>query len=382
LSFFDDGEETDPSPSAGAPSTPAGAERPPSASLRRPRPRRPGGAGHPVDQHTVIVRRRVAVGVGVVLLIVIILVINGCLKSEKQQALKDYNRSVSALAREGDEKVARPLFTTLSGAGGKSALNAEVQLDQLRIQAQNLLSRAKALNVPSEMSGAQRYLLSVLGLRLEALSKAAALAPTVLGARGKQASGRLAGDMEILLASDVLYSQRVAPLIQQELSNAGVSAVSTAPSRFLPNIGWLEPNTAYSRVSGSRSAASSGAFTPGNHGSALKGVSVGSTTLEPEPTLNHITGGGSPTFTLQVENSGEFPETNVKADVTVTVAGKQYKAAHVIEKTEPGKTVSVDIPVTGLPLGAAAKVEAFIETVQGENDAENNKGTFLAIFGR
>lgn len=120
----------------------------------------------------------------------------------------------------------------------------------------------------------------------------------------------------------------------------------------------------------------------GNHGSALKGVTVGTSTLEPEPTLNHISGGANPTFTVQVENSGEFPETNVKVEVTVTAAGKQYKATHVIEKTEPGKTVNVEIPVTGIPLGVASKVEVNIAGVPGENDLENNKSTYLAIFGQ
>ena len=39
-----------------------------------------------------MVRRRVAAGVGVVLLIVIVLIVNGCLKSQKTQALKEYAR--------------------------------------------------------------------------------------------------------------------------------------------------------------------------------------------------------------------------------------------------------------------------------------------------
>ena len=76
---------------------------------------------------------------------------------------------------------------------------------------------------------------------------------------------------------------------------------------------------------------------------------MGTTTLEPEPTINHISGGGNPTFTVTVENDGEFTETNVKVDVTVTAGGKQYKASQVINKTEPGKKVNVEIPVTGDP---------------------------------
>ena len=103
--------------------------------------------------------------------------------------------------------------------------------------------------------------------------------------------------------------------------------------------------------------------------------------LEPEPTLNHVSGGGSPTFTVQVENSGEFPETNVKVDVTVTAGGKQFKASHAIDKTEAGKTVNVEVPVAGIPLGVASKIEVNVAGVPGENDVENNKSTYLAIFG-
>jgi hypothetical protein len=178
----------------------------------------------------------------------------------------------------------------------------------------------------------------------------------------------------------VLYSQRVAPLIQQTLASNGIHGLSTAPSRFLPNLGWLEPTTVQTRISG-KSSQSAQAVT-GNHGSALKAVTVGTNTLEAEPALNHISGGSSPTFTVQVEDSGEVSETNVATNVVVTAGGKQFKASHTIEKTEPGKTVSVDIPVTGVPLGVASKIEVKVEGVPGENDLENNKSTYLAIFGQ
>jgi hypothetical protein len=380
LSFFDDGEETDPRPSGTAARTQSTGDGPAGAAPERPQPRRPAHGSLALDQHTVMVRRRMAVGIGVVLLILIILLINGCLNSEKKQALKNYNRDVGQIAHESDESVASPLFSALSGAGGKSALNVEVQIDQLRIQAQTLATRAKNLSAPAEMAAAQRGLLLAIDLRAEALTKIALLTPTALGGQGKQAITQIAGDMEMFLASDVIYSQRVAPLIQQALGSAGVHGLSTASSHSLPNLGWLDPTTVQSRISGQPSSSASTPAVTGNHGSALKGVTVSTNTLEPEPTLNHITGGSNPTFTVMVENSGEATETNVKVDVTVTAGGKQFKASHVIEKTEPSKTVNVDIPVIGAPLGVAAKIEVFIEGVPGENDLENNKGVFLAIF--
>ena len=66
----------------------------------------------------------------------------------------------------------------------------------------------------------------------------------------------------------------------------------------------------------------------------------------------------------------------------MTAGGKQFKASHVINQTQPESKVNVEIPVAGVPLGVASKVEAFVEPVPGEENTENNKGTFLAIFSQ
>jgi hypothetical protein len=178
----------------------------------------------------------------------------------------------------------------------------------------------------------------------------------------------------------VIYSQRVVPLIQQTLASNGIKA-STAPSRFLPNLGWLDPNTVLERLTGKGGGAATGAVAPGTHGSSLVSVAVGTTTLQPEPTLNHIPGGGSPTFTVTVEDTGSNPESNVKVDVKVTAAGKTLQGSHVINTIQPGSKVNVEIPVNGVPLGVASKIEVAVEPVPGETNAENNKNTYLAIFG-
>jgi hypothetical protein len=379
LSFFDDEDEEPPTTVR-----PAHTQRQP-----RPQPRRPqragsamGGVGGPasIDHHAMLVRRRIAAAIGVVLLIVIVLLVNGCLKRGKQQALEGYNRDVNKIGQESQSQ-ARPLFTTLSGAGSKSALDVEQQVDEQRRQAQELAERAKGLSVPGEMTAAQRNLLLALDLRVEGLAKVASLVREALGGQAQKATTKIAGDMEMFLSSDVIYSQRVVPLIGQALAAGGIGGQTTASSHFLSNLGWLTPSTAQSRITG-KSASSGAAVAPGTHGHSLKGVSVGTNTLAPSPTLNHVSGGSNPTFTVMVENAGSNAETNVKVDVAVTSEGKTLYASHLIDKTEPGSTVNVDIPVNGVALGAASRVSINVEPVPGETETENNKGTYLVIFAK
>jgi len=382
LSFFDDDEEEEP------PTTVRPAR---TQQQSRPQPRRPqrggGGTGagaggaSSIDHHAMMVRRRIAAGVGVVVLILIVLLVNGCLKRGKQHALESYNQNVNQIGVQSETQVAKPLFTTLSSASGKQALDVETQIDQLRRLSEEIAEHAKGLSVPSEMTSAQRNLLLALDLRAEGLTKIAGLVREALGGKAQQASTYIAGAMETFLASDILYSQRVVPLIQQTLAAGGVSGQSTTASSFLPNLGWLTPSTVRAKLTG-QATGSSGTVAPGTHGSALKGVSVGTNTLEPSPTLNHISGGANPTFTAMIEDSGSNPETDVKVNVSVTTEGKTLTASHTIEKTEPGQTYNANVTVKGVTLEAASRVDVQVVPVPGESDDENNKASFIVIFGK
>jgi hypothetical protein len=333
------------------------------------------------DQHTLMVRRRIAFGVGLALLILIILIIGGCLKSRSQQALETYNQQVSQIVGESDSQVSRGLFSALGGASGSTPQQVEQRINEYRQQAQTQAANAKALSVPSSMQSAQRYLLLVLDLREEALTKIANLVPSALSGQNSNATTEVAGDMEIFLASDIVYSQRVAPLIQQELRSSGVTSQSTAASHFLPNLGWLDPTTVQQRLTG-QTPTENGSVPPGNYGHELVGASVGGVKLEPESTetLNHVKAGSTPTLTVEVKNSGEHIEHGVKVDVKVTSSGQSKTESHTINTTEPGKTVNVDIPLEGVPLGKASKLEVKIEKVPGEDVTTNNEGTYLVVF--
>ena len=69
------------------------------------------------------------------------------------------------------------------------------------------------------------------------------------------------------------------------------------------------------------------------------------------------------------------------ASITVTAAGKQLSGSHVINSTQPGSKANVEIPINGVPVGVASKIQVNVEPVPGETNAENNKSTYLALFG-
>lgn len=327
-----------------------------------------------------MMRRRIAAGVGVLLVIAIVLIVNAIIQGEKTSALEQYNRDANQIGRESRQQVFDPLFAALVGAGGKPEINVDQQINELHSTAQAMLAHARQMSVPGEVAEAQRNLLLALELRAEAVSKVSSLLHGVLGSQSKSASAHLAGAMEMLLASDVIWSQRVTPLTEEALSAAGLRNLNTSTSRSLPNTGWLSPETALSRVTGKSAAEASGQLAPGTHGDAFTSLAASGIPLQAEPALNHLSGGGSATFALTFQNTGENSETNTKVLVSVTAGGKTVTGSHTVPKTEPGQTVSAEVALSGIATGVAAKIEAKVEAVPGESNLENNKASYLAIF--
>ncbi|MHB8490850.1 MAG: hypothetical protein ACYDA6_01370, partial [Solirubrobacteraceae bacterium] len=210
-----------------------------------------GRGGHgALEPHDVVVRRRVLAGVGVLALIVVVLLIASLVGGGNQEAIETYNRSVSAIARESSEQVGTPLFEAIAGARGEQGENVTQRINELAREAEMEESKASKLTVPTGMAQAQRNLLLVLDLRLEGIAKIQAHIGEALSAQSTstEAYKQLAGAMEIFLTSDVVYSQRVAPFIQEALSANGAGGQTTSASQFLPNLGWLETSTLAART--------------------------------------------------------------------------------------------------------------------------------------
>lgn len=328
-----------------------------------------------------MVRRAVALGVAVAVLMVLVLGIHGCLTSRKKTALKDYNRNVTSVAIDSREQVSQPFFQLLS-AGNASANDLEVNVNQLRVAAEDDVRRAKRFDVPGDMKVAQQYLLESLTLRAGALAKIAGQLRTALGDQGAQdAVKKIAGQMQAFLASDVLYSQRVAPFIQQALDSNGIGGQTIASSQSLPDIRWLSPAYVAQQLEvpgGAGRDQGGGAVGPGSHGHALTSVSVNGVTLQ--PSTNRISG-SSPTFDVKFANQGENDEFNVKVSVTISGAGKPIRAQRTVDTTKAGSSAEATIRLSSSPpTGQPVTITVSIGKVPGEKKTDNNTQSYTAIF--
>ena len=146
------------------------------------------------------------------------------------------------------------------------------------------LSRVEGLSTPGDMERAQNALELVYQLRSNALTEMANQLPTATGDAGReQAITRIAEQMRILLASDVLYEDVVTPEINQVLQDNDITDSDVSESQFVQDgIKWLDEDaidTALSGISGVTASA-----TPGLHGTELVSVTVNGTTLDPSTT--------------------------------------------------------------------------------------------------
>jgi hypothetical protein len=374
VSFFDEADEPtqvrQPRTRRGGGGGGGGGQRPPREPVRRP------------DRQTARVRQAVGVAVIVLFVIVIALGVKGCVSSQKENSLKAYNRDVTSVITSSDRDVGQALFKLL-GNGSQQGQDLQVQVNQLRLAADEDARRARNFDVPDDMKSAQDKLLLTLDLRADGLRKIAADLPTALG-RGQPAQNavqRIAGNMQYFLASDVVYKARVAPLIKQSLDDNGVTGQRIPDSQFMGNVGWLSAPFVAQRI-GASAGAPNQPPAPGLHGHGLTSVSVGDNTLQPNGVVNRVPATGRITFHVVFQNQGDNDEDDVRVNVTVRGSGRTITARKTVAQTKAGSQAEVDIPLGQTPPIGTATVQVVIAAVRGEQKTDNNRQTYTVIFTR
>jgi hypothetical protein len=371
LSFFDEDDE-------------------PRRTTPRPRRARPAGGVATTDSQTLLIRRAIAGAIGLVILVFLLFVVKSCRDSQRANALKDYNRQISAIGDESSRQVAQPFFQLLTEGAGNSPQDLQTNISGYRVQAEQQYEQAAGLSVPSEMKGAQQSALIALEWRRDGLDKIAQQIRNALGDQGEAADAAIksiAGQMEVFEASDVAWETRVIPFIQNALDKNEIGGQQIKRSPFLQDVRWVLPETVAQVLD---QQLTSGGGTgggqptgPGLHGTGLDSTSYGDTTLQPGAT-NRLTYVPNQAFDVKFTNQGENDEFDIKVTLRIQSGGGQpITTSKTVPKLAPQESATVQLVSTKQPpIGAAVTIRVSIAKVPGEQKLDNNRSEYPALFAR
>jgi hypothetical protein len=329
-------------------------------------------------------RRTIALVAGLIVLILLVLLVRGCLNARKENAIEDYRDNSVELLRasslEGEQ-----LFEVLQSEGGTDqVVDIQNSLNGYRVESSELVDRAENLDVPDEVSSAQRYLLDVLELRRDGLARTADAMRTALGDQDRrEGTQEVTRAMQTFLASDTIDQLRFRPDLNDALAEEDLSQ-PRYPAPFVPDVEWLDAGFVADQVNALRSGTGGGdeAAAPGLHGNGIAAVTLGGTSLTPGGSAT-VQLSGDLAFEIQVQNQGENTENDVIVRVTVGEGNDAIELEEPIDTIAVGEIQTVTIPLSEQPpTGQNVPITVEVEPVPGEEMTDNNTQDFTVIFTR
>jgi hypothetical protein len=337
---------------------------------------RRGGRGPDADERKqLLIRRGIALGVGLLVLILLVVGAKGCLDARKNRSLEDYASNVTQIVDETNT-LSESFFGLLEDPGELSVTEFTSEVESDRGAMDGFLSRVEKLSTPGDMESAQQTLLLVYQLRAGAMETIADRMPTALGDEGREAAIRqIAGQIQVLAGADVLYNRITRHSIDNAIVNNGANAPEVPRSTFVADaVFWSDPanlDSALSAIGGGPRPAADG----GVHGTGLAAVSIGGVTLDPSVSTV-IPTGTEPVVDVQVQNQGESDEADISVSVSVD-GGSGLEQA--IPSLAVGETGTASILLTPAPLGEVT-LEIVVAPVPGEQVLDNNEATYTVSF--
>ena len=363
----------------------------------RPRRARPGGGsggpgGRRPSASSLVQQpgfRLLAALIGAVVLIAIMtIVFKSCQKNKLVSSYRTYVTQASSIT--GDSKVqGSQLVNILSNPQGKTPADVTSQLKGLAQKAEALKQKAvKDLKPPDALRDENTSLISALTYRANGIRGLADKVSKVSEktSDAEVAATRIAAEMKLFGASDVIYQQSWAKPTQAALTKEKIRGVEvTDKDVFLQNQDLLAPSVIKKDIlpklqRKTATTSTTGTTTTGTgntHGNGVKSVialgQASPTQLLPNTTVN-VKGGTELKWSVTVENSGDFPETNVEVKATYepTSGSAQTKSA-IIDSIDSKqvKTVEVAGP-DNPPFGETATLTVSVAPVAGEKNTDNN----------
>lgn len=327
-------------------------------------------------------RQLTLLGVTIVILILLFLAFRGCLNARKERSFENYVNDLSALTAE-TKQLSDNFFAAFKGGSQEGDLSLSNQIEADRGASQGLLERAESLDAPGELSSAQNQISLSYQLRRDALEVIANEIPQAQGENADKAIAKIAEQMRVLLASDILFA-RARFEIEQALANQDIVVDEGVPdSVFLPKSpDFLDEGTVASALSESGvSAQNCDDVNPDE----LRGLELSSTTVQPagvplEPSdtgaENVVAAADGAEFEIAVLNGGDFEEN----DIDVTIEG-DFTGSQTIDSVGAQETATVTIPPEPAPAaGDSGSITVKVATVCGEQVDSNNESSYDITF--
>ena len=335
--------------------------------------RRLGGPERRRQQY--LVRRLIAVGVGLAFLVLIVVGIRGCLEARSDRGLSNYAQDVSTVMQESEQR-GKDFFDTLEEPGSLTAQDLETQIHGLRSANESLYKRAQDIDTPDQMKDAQSAVELSLRLRRDAMQVIGERIGPALGtAETADHRAAIQKEMGALYSSDVLWTQVASPEITEVLDEENLDAASLPVGNYMPETQpeeWLtleKVNEALAGFGGEE-------ITSGTHGMALIQTAVGGTTLSADGVTTVASDARE--VEVDVENQGDSDETGLVVTITIN----DETVTEEVPSIEAGETATVKAALTNLPVaGAETEMTVVVEPVPGEVDSSNNQASYTVVFG-
>jgi hypothetical protein len=326
------------------------------------------------------------VAFAILIVVLLVLWVQSCQEASKEKTYKSYMGKVSEVA-SSSQQVGRSLSQTLLAQGQKQA-QLEQRIAGLAHQEQLDVQRAQEITPPGTLRDEHNALVQALQYRVSGLTGlASALAATASVKDSTRAGTVLAGQMQRLLASDVIYADSFRDPSAAELKRQGVTgtAANGGPlvpsSTFLQSADLVTPTamaTVVSRIRG-------GSVTPSQGG--LRGTNLVKTVVQPQnqelstTQTNTIIVRTNMRIEVTVEDSGDSQEANIPVTLTIQQPSGNIVKHAKISFINPGEQKTVTFSNFGaVNFGVQATIKVEVQPVQGETKTDNNSADYPVIF--
>jgi hypothetical protein len=326
------------------------------------------------------------VAFAILIVVLLVLWVQSCQEASKEKTYKSYMGKVSEVA-SSSQQVGRSLSQTLLAQGQKQA-QLEQRIAGLAHQEQLDVQRAQEITPPGTLRDEHNALVQALQYRVSGLTGlASALAATASVKDSTRAGTVLAGQMQRLLASDVIYADSFRDPSAAELKRQGVTgtAANGGPlvpsSTFLQSADLVTPTamaTVVSRIRG-------GSVTPSQGG--LRGTNLVKTVVQPQnqelstTQTNTIIVRTNMRIEVTVEDSGDSQEANIPVTLTIQQPSGNIIKHAKISFINPGEQKTVTFSNFGaVNFGVQATIKVEVQPVQGETKTDNNSADYPVIF--